>query len=88
MNAETVVRQFLALFHTSKLDVGAVRAMLADDSQYKPVVPIAPVRQARTPSARSWSDNTNFMTNAPAIFARSRLRDRPFSRNGSIHAGS
>ena len=45
MNAETVVRQFLALFHTSKLDVGAVRAMLADDAQYKPVVPIAPVRQ-------------------------------------------
>ncbi len=24
MNAETVVRQFLSLFHTRKLDVGAV----------------------------------------------------------------
>jgi len=45
MNAETVVRQFLSLFHTRKLDVGAVRAMLADDARYQPVVPIAPVRQ-------------------------------------------
>jgi limonene-1,2-epoxide hydrolase len=45
MSAENVVRQFLALFHTARLDVPALRALLADDARYQPVVPIAPVRQ-------------------------------------------
>jgi limonene-1,2-epoxide hydrolase len=45
MNAEQIVRDFLALFHTAALDTVALRAMLADDAQYQPVVPIAPVRQ-------------------------------------------
>lgn len=45
MNADQIVRDFLALFHTDKLDVPALRAMLADDARYQPVVPIAPVRQ-------------------------------------------
>lgn len=45
MNAEQIVRDFLALFHTEKLDTSALRAMLADDARYQPVVPIAPVRQ-------------------------------------------
>jgi limonene-1,2-epoxide hydrolase len=45
MNLEQIVRDFLALFHTSKLDVAALRSMLADDARYQPIVPIAPVRQ-------------------------------------------
>lgn len=45
MNPEQIVRDFLALFHTSKLDVSALRAMLADNARYQPVVPIAPVRE-------------------------------------------
>ena len=45
MNAEQTVRDFLALFHTSRLDKKALRAMLADDARYQPVVPIAPVRE-------------------------------------------
>tara|TARA_R110001606_G_scaffold354799_1_gene505510 strand:+ start:62 stop:484 length:423 start_codon:yes stop_codon:yes gene_type:complete len=45
MNQERIVRDFLALFHTQKLDVDALRSMLADDARYQPVVPIAPVRQ-------------------------------------------
>jgi len=45
MNQERIVRDFLALFHTQKLDVDALRSVLADDARYQPVVPIAPVRQ-------------------------------------------
>ena len=45
MNTEQIVRDFLALFHTDKLDVLALRSMLADDARYQPLVPIAPVRQ-------------------------------------------
>lgn len=45
MDAEQVVRDFLALFHTSDLDVAALRSKLADDAQYQPIVPIAPVRK-------------------------------------------
>lgn len=44
MNHEQIARDFLALFHTSKLDVAALRSMLADDARYQPIVPIAPVR--------------------------------------------
>jgi limonene-1,2-epoxide hydrolase len=45
MTAERAVRDFLALFHTAKLDVAALRGLLADDARYQPVVPIAPIRQ-------------------------------------------
>ncbi len=45
MNAEQTVREFLSLFHTEHLDVPALRALLADDARYQPIVPIAPVRQ-------------------------------------------
>jgi len=45
MNPVQIVRDFLALFHVEKLDAPALRAMLADDALYQPVVPIAPVRQ-------------------------------------------
>ena len=45
MKPEKIVHEFLALFHTAKLDGAAVRAMLADDARYQPVVPIAPVRE-------------------------------------------
>ncbi len=45
MNKEQIVRDFLSLFHTEKLDGAALRSMLADDARYQPVVPIAPVRQ-------------------------------------------
>ena len=44
MNAEQIVRDFLALFHTDKLDAPALRALLANDARYHPIVPIAPVR--------------------------------------------
>ena len=44
MNLEQIVRDFLALFHTSSLDVIVFRSMLADDARYQPIVPIAPVR--------------------------------------------
>ena len=45
MNAERTIRNFLSLFHTRKLDIAAVRAMLADNARYQPIVPIAPVRE-------------------------------------------
>ncbi len=45
MDAEATVREFLALFHTEALDGAALRAMLAPDARYQPVVPIAPVRR-------------------------------------------
>jgi limonene-1,2-epoxide hydrolase len=44
-DAEQIVRDFLALFHTEKLDGAALRGFLADDARYQPVVPLAPVRQ-------------------------------------------
>jgi limonene-1,2-epoxide hydrolase len=44
MSNEMIVRDFLALFHTQKLDVAALRSMLADDARYQPIVPIAPAR--------------------------------------------
>ena len=44
MNAEQIVRDYLALFHTAKLDGAALRSFLADDARYQPIVPIAPVR--------------------------------------------
>lgn len=44
MNAEQIVRDFLALFHTNELDAEALRSMLALDARYQPIVPIAPVR--------------------------------------------
>jgi limonene-1,2-epoxide hydrolase len=37
MNLEQIARDFLALFHTKKLDVAALRSMLADDARYQPV---------------------------------------------------
>ena len=43
MNPEQRVREFLALFDITKLDVRALRSMLADDARYHPLVPIAPV---------------------------------------------
>ncbi|MDE2563096.1 MAG: nuclear transport factor 2 family protein [Sphingomonadales bacterium] len=45
MDAERIVREFLALFHTNRLDTGALHRMLADDARYQPLVPIAPVRR-------------------------------------------
>ena len=45
MNAERTIRNYLSLFHTRQLDIAAVRAMLADNARYKPIVPIAPVRE-------------------------------------------
>ena len=44
MNHEQIARDFLALFHTKKLDVAALRSILADDARYQPILPIAPVR--------------------------------------------
>jgi limonene-1,2-epoxide hydrolase len=44
MSNEKIVRDFLALFHTQKLDVVSLRSILADDARYQPIVPIAPVR--------------------------------------------
>jgi limonene-1,2-epoxide hydrolase len=44
MNAEQIVRDFLALFHTTNLDAPALRSFLADDVRYHPIVPIAPIR--------------------------------------------
>ena len=44
-NPKAIVREFLALFHTTTLDGAALRAMLADEARYQPIVPIAPVRQ-------------------------------------------
>lgn len=38
---ETVVLDFLANFHASTLDIGKVRAALADDARYQPVVPLS-----------------------------------------------
>lgn len=45
MNVEQIARDFLAIFHTQKLDVVKLRSMLADNARYQPVVPIAPVRE-------------------------------------------
>jgi limonene-1,2-epoxide hydrolase len=45
MNAEQKVRDFLALFHTPTLDTGALRAAMAENARYHPIVPIAPVRE-------------------------------------------
>ncbi|MFM9898708.1 limonene-1,2-epoxide hydrolase family protein [Sphingorhabdus sp.] len=45
MNAEQIVCDFLALFHTQSLDVTALRSMLADNARYQPIVPIAPIRE-------------------------------------------
>jgi limonene-1,2-epoxide hydrolase len=44
MDAEQIVRDYLALFHTDQLDVAALRSFLADDARYQPIVPLAPVR--------------------------------------------
>lgn len=45
MTPEQHVRAFLALFHTTSLDIVALRAALANDARYQPIVPIAPVRE-------------------------------------------
>ena len=44
MDAEAIVREFLALFHTDSLDGAALRALMANDARYQPIVPIAPAR--------------------------------------------
>lgn len=44
MNAEQIVRDFLALFHTEQLDGAVLRGYLADDARYQPLVPLAPMR--------------------------------------------
>lgn len=38
---EAAVKQFLALFHATELDIPAIRAALADDARWQPVVPLA-----------------------------------------------
>jgi len=38
---EAAVKQFLALFHATELDIGAIRAALADDARWQPIVPLA-----------------------------------------------
>ena len=38
---EAAVRQFLALFHATELDIPAIRAALAEDARWQPVVPVA-----------------------------------------------
>lgn len=38
---ETAVRKFLALFHTAKLDLDAIRVALAPDARWQAVVPLA-----------------------------------------------
>lgn len=38
---ETVVRDFLALFHATTLDIPRIRAALADNARWQPVVPLA-----------------------------------------------
>jgi len=44
---EEAVRVFLALMHTDKLDLVRIRACLAEDARYQPIVPLsAPVRGA------------------------------------------
>lgn len=45
IDAEQIVRDFLALFHTDRLDGLALRGFLADDARYQPIVPLALVRQ-------------------------------------------
>jgi limonene-1,2-epoxide hydrolase len=45
MHQEQIVRDFLALFHTMKLDVAALRSMLTNDARYQPIVPIAPIQR-------------------------------------------
>ena len=45
IDAEAIVRAFLALFHTERLDTAALRGFLADDARYQPVVPLAPMRR-------------------------------------------
>lgn len=38
---EAAVRDFLALFHATTLDLARIRAALADDARWQPVVPLA-----------------------------------------------
>lgn len=38
---EAAVRDFLALFHATTLDLPRIRAALADDARWQPVVPLA-----------------------------------------------
>lgn len=38
---EAAVKQFLTLFHATELDIPAIRAALADDARWQPVVPLA-----------------------------------------------
>lgn len=38
---EAVVRGFLGLFHATTLDIPRIRAMLAEDARWQPVVPLA-----------------------------------------------
>jgi limonene-1,2-epoxide hydrolase len=38
---EAAVKQFLALFHATELDLPAIRAALADEARWQPVVPLA-----------------------------------------------
>ncbi len=40
---EAAVKQFLALFHTAKLDLPSIRAALAPDARWQAVVPVASV---------------------------------------------
>jgi len=40
---EAAVKQFLALFHTAALDLAKIRAALAPDARWQPVVPLANV---------------------------------------------
>lgn len=40
---ENAVREFLALFHTAKLDLDKIRAALAPDARWQAVVPLANV---------------------------------------------
>ncbi len=38
---EAAVREFLALFHATTLDIPRIRAALAEDASWQPVVPLA-----------------------------------------------
>ncbi len=40
---ETAVREFLKLFHATELDLAGIRAALAEDARWQPVVPIAAI---------------------------------------------
>ena len=39
---EAVVREFLALFHATELDLAKIRAHLAPTARWQPIVPLAP----------------------------------------------